>query len=105
VRITVGIHDGNNQPSFRFRSSNNFGNLQRSFRDQLGKQSALLTVTFDSVHDSPEALTKYATIWKADPGGWHFLTGCAGDIQLVCDRFGVDFFPTKPEWTALSILL
>jgi protein SCO1/2 len=82
-------------PNFCFRSSNNFGNLQRRFRNQLGKQLVLLTITFDPVHDSPEALAKYARIWKADPRGWHFLTGSAVNIQGVCNRFGVDFFPDE----------
>ena len=82
-------------PNFCFRSSNNFANLQRRFRDQLGKQLVLLTVTFDPAHDSADALAKYARIWKADPRGWHFLTGAAGDVQRVCDRFGVDFFPDE----------
>ena len=82
-------------PNFCFRSTNNFGNLQRRFRSQLGNDLVLMTVTFDPAHDSPEALAKYAQIWKADPRAWRFLTGSAADIQHLCDLFGVDFFPDE----------
>lgn len=82
-------------PNFCFRSTNNFGNLQRRFRLHLGRDLVLMTVTFDPAHDTPEALTKYGQIWKADLHAWHFLTGSAADIQRVCDLFGVDFFPDE----------
>lgn len=79
-------------PNFCFRSSNNFGILQRRFRDRLGRDLVLLTVTFDPAHDDPEALAKYAATWKADGKNWHFLTGSAEDVRRVCDLFGEDFF-------------
>jgi protein SCO1 len=82
-------------PDFCFRSSNNFGLLQKRFRDQLGKQLVLLTVTFDPSHDDPDALRKYATVWKADAQSWHFLTGSLVDIQRLCALFGVDVFPEE----------
>jgi protein SCO1 len=79
-------------PNFCFRSSNNFGQVQKRFRNQLGSKLVLLTVTFDPVHDQAEALAKYAEIWKADSSSWHFLTGTADDVRRVCDLFGEDFF-------------
>ena len=80
-------------PNFCFRSSNNFGNLQRRFRKELERRNlALLTVTFDPAHDSPAALAKYARIWKADPRWWHFLTGQSEAVRRVCDLFGEDFY-------------
>jgi len=79
-------------PNFCYRSSNNFGILQKRFKDRLGHDLILLTVTFDPVHDQPEALAKYAATWKADPRTWHFLTGSALDVRRVCDLFGKDFF-------------
>ena len=78
-------------PDFCFRASNNFGQLQKRFRDQLGRNLMLLTVTFDPAHDQPEVLLKYAAIWKADPT-WHFLTGSVSDVQRVCKLIGVDAF-------------
>jgi protein SCO1 len=41
----------------------------------LGRDLVLLTLTFDPIHDSPEALSKYAQTWYADTNTWHFLTG------------------------------
>lgn len=79
-------------PNFCYRSSNNFGILQRRFKDRMGRDLVLLTVTFDPVHDQPEVLAKYAATWKADPRTWHFLTGPTVDIRRVCDLFGEDFF-------------
>ncbi len=79
-------------PNFCYRSSNNFGILRKRFKDRLGHDLILLTVTFDPVHDQPEALAKYAATWKADPRTWHFLTGSSADVRRVCDLFGEDVF-------------
>jgi protein SCO1/2 len=82
-------------PNYCFRMSNNFGELQKRFRDQLGNNLVLLTVTFDPVHDRPEALAKYAAIWKADPRSWHFLTGETAEVTRVCAMFGITSFPDE----------
>jgi protein SCO1/2 len=79
-------------PNFCYRSSNNFGILRKRFKDRLGHDLILLTVTFDPVHDQPEALAKYAATWKADPRTWHFLTGSSADVRRVCDLFGEEVF-------------
>lgn len=79
-------------PNFCFRSSNNFGLLQKRFRRQLGRDLVLLTITFDPMHDDPDTLAKYAKTWKADPNNWHFLTGSADEVRRVCELFGEDFF-------------
>jgi protein SCO1/2 len=79
-------------PNFCFRSSNNFGLLQKRFKERLGRDLILLTVTFDPSHDQPEVLSKYASTWKADSKTWHFLTGSAADVRRVCDLFGEDAF-------------
>jgi len=82
-------------PDYCYRMSNHFGNLQRRFKPQMGRELVLLTVTFDPVHDRPETLAEYATTWKADPETWHFLTGSPSDVEHVCDLFGVSFFPEE----------
>src|SRR5581483_1242075 len=61
-------------PDYCFRLSSNFEQLQRRFRDRLGRDLVLLSITFDPVHDTPEVLEKYAETWKS-AAGWHFLTG------------------------------
>jgi protein SCO1/2 len=82
-------------PQFCFRMANHFGALQRRFKDVLGRDLALLTVTFDPVRDQPERLAEYASQWNADPRVWHFLTGAESDLQRVLALFGVDAFPDE----------
>jgi len=79
-------------PNFCYRSSNNFGILQKRFKDRMARDLILLTVTFDPVHDQPNVLAKYAATWKADPRNWRFLTGSAAGVRRVCDLFGEDVF-------------
>jgi protein SCO1 len=82
-------------PDYCYRLSNYFGNLQKRFKSQMGKDLVLLTVTFDPVHDRPDTLAEYATTWKADAENWRFLTGSPSDVEHVCDLFGVSFFPEE----------
>jgi protein SCO1/2 len=82
-------------PQFCLRVSNNFGVLQKRFARQLGGELVLLTITFDPQRDTPEALARYASQWKADPKTWHFLTGPVSDVRRVCSQFGVDYFPDE----------
>jgi len=82
-------------PEYCVRSTNNFGVIQKQFQRRLGKDLVLLTVTFDPVHDRPETLRNYAKTWKADPDNWRFLTGAVGDVQRVCDLFGVNYVPDE----------
>ena len=82
-------------PEYCYRSSNNFGVLQKQFQKQLGKDLILLSITFDPVHDQPDALRTYAKTWKAEADNWRFLTGPVSDVQRVCDLFGVTFVPDE----------
>lgn len=80
-------------PDYCFRLSNNFGRLQKRFAARMGRDLVLLSISFDPVHDSPEVLAKYGSIWKADPNSWHFLTGTPDEVKAVCRRFGLNFWP------------
>jgi protein SCO1/2 len=82
-------------PNFCYRISNNFGVLQRRFKEKLGVDLILLTVTFDPQRDHPERLAHYAENWKADPETWHFLTGEVADVERVTSLFGMDYFPEE----------
>jgi protein SCO1 len=82
-------------PNFCYRISNNFGVLQRRFKEQLGRNLELITITFDPERDQPEVLAKYAQTWKANPATWHFLTGPVPDVRRVTDRFGMAYFPDE----------
>jgi protein SCO1 len=82
-------------PNFCFRNSNTFGVLQKRFKEKMGQDLVLLTITFDPQRDGPEVLAKYANTWKADPATWHFLTGSVSNIQNVTNMFGMDYFPDE----------
>lgn len=82
-------------PNFCYRNTNTFGVIQKRFKQQLGRELTLLTVTFDPARDQPDVLARYASNWKADPDTWHFLTGAIPDVQRIDHLFGVDFFPDE----------
>ena len=82
-------------PDYCFRLSNNFGRLQKRFARQMGRDLLLLSISFDPVHDQPEVLAKYASIWKADPNSWRFLTGTPAEVKAVCRMFGLNFWPDE----------
>jgi protein SCO1 len=86
-------------PDFCFRLSNNFGRLQKRFAGRMGSDLVLLSISFDPVHDQPEVLAKYASIWKADPNSWHFLTGTPAEVKAVCRRFGLNFWQDEGALT------
>ena len=79
-------------PQFCFRIANQFGVLQRRFKDRLGKDLVLLTATFDPARDQPEVLEEYAKQWNADAETWRFLSGTAADVRRFTSFFGVEFF-------------
>ena len=79
-------------PDYCFRLTNNFGRLQKRFKERMGRDLVLLSVTFDPTNDTPEVLAKYADVWKADTKGWSFLTGSLADVKQVCNSFGMNFW-------------
>ena len=82
-------------PNFCFRNSNTFGVLQKRFKEQMGRDLVLLTVTFDPQRDQPDVLARYAKTWKANPATWHFLTGPIPSVERVSNMFGMDYFPDE----------
>lgn len=83
------------RPDYCLRLSNNFGLLQRRFKNQMGRDLILLTVVIDPDNDQADALVKYARTWKADAGNWHFLTGPLVNIQQLCREFDMAFYPDE----------
>lgn len=77
------------------RLSATFARLQRRFREHIGKDLTLLSVTLDPSYDKPDVLARYASIWKADPAGWHFLTGTTEAIEQAAGRFGLVYWPEE----------
>jgi protein SCO1/2 len=67
------------------RLAANFAALQRQFRDRMGSDLVLLSVTVDPDYDTPAVLAEYAKRWSADARGWHFLTG---DVAAFAAKLG-----------------
>jgi protein SCO1/2 len=82
-------------PQFCYRSTNNFGAVEKRFKKQMGSDLVLLTVTFDPARDQPKRLAEYASQWDGNPDAWRFLTGAPTEISRVCGMFGVDYFPDE----------
>jgi protein SCO1/2 len=61
----------------------------------MGRDLVLLSVVIDTTHDQPQALAEYSKTWKADPAGWHFLTGSTEQIQRVCGYFDMNYYPDE----------
>lgn len=68
------------------RLAASFSSLQRRFRDRIGSELMLISITLDPQFDTPEVLARYAASLKADPEGWRFLTG---DVTPIARRFGL----------------
>ena len=79
-------------PNYCSRLSRNFESLNNRFANRMGRDLALLSVTFDPDHDTSPVLAAYAATLRADPKSWHFLTGSLPDVQAVCRRFGLNFW-------------
>jgi protein SCO1 len=82
-------------PDYCPRMVQNLARVRERFRDRLGRDLALLTVSFDPKYDTPEVLRAYAEHYGADVPGWHFLTGPPDAIERVCAAFGIEYWPDQ----------
>src|ERR1700722_10010007 len=82
-------------PNYCFRLSSNFARLQKRFKSEIGRDLVLLTIIIDPLHDQPQSVKDYARIWSADQKGWHFLTGSPAEIQQICARFDIKYYPDE----------
>lgn len=84
------------------RLTASFSQLQRRFRQQMGSDLVLLSITLDAQFDTPQVLAEYGKRWGADPRCWNFLTGPAGDIEVVASQFGLTYWPEEGLLTHTS---
>ncbi|MBI5044155.1 MAG: SCO family protein [Nitrospirae bacterium] len=66
-----------------------FKEIQLDLKDEFKKQITLLSVSFDTEKDTPEALKKFAETQGADPSLWRFLTGSQAEIDKVLRDYHV----------------
>lgn len=73
--------------------------VQRRVRaENLGDHTVLLTISFDSIRDTPARLATYARALDADPALWHFLTATsAATLEAVLRTYGQDRTPVYDE--------
>jgi protein SCO1/2 len=79
-----------------------FGSMARRFSNRLGKDLMLLSVTLDPLHDTPEVISRYAGLWRADGEHWRFLTGSQAQVREVASRFGIVYWPEEGVITHTS---
>lgn len=82
-------------PDYCPRVMSHLASVRDRFRDRLGSDLTLLTITFDPKYDTPEELHAYAEAYKANVAGWHFLTGGAAEVERACSLFGVEYWPDE----------
>jgi protein SCO1/2 len=92
VLVLTFIYTRCPNPNYCFRLNSNLGRLQKRFFQHLGHDLVLLSLIIDPEHDQGKTLTNYASIWRANPRGWHFLTGPLPEIQKATRMFGMDFW-------------
>ncbi len=79
------------------RLAAHFAYLQRRFAAHLPENLALLSITLDPVHDTPEVLARYAKIWNVRTPGWRLLTGSEEEVARVARRCGVVFWAEEGQ--------
>jgi protein SCO1/2 len=82
-------------PDYCPRMITNLQAVERRFPEHVNKDLALVAVTFDPQFDTPKRLKEYASFFKSDKPGWHFLTGPIDDVARVTQMFGVEYWPEE----------
>lgn len=72
---------------------NDFSDLQEELKraDFFGQQVELVSISFDSEHDTTEVLRQYAGRFRADPHGWKWLRSSPSTIQQLADELRVQY--------------
>ena len=87
-------------PQFCPLMDRRFAEVQRLTRDDaaLGGHVRLLSVSFDPLHDTPEAMTVHAAKVGADPSIWRFATAAPATVDPFAAAFGVNVI-REPDGT------
>ena len=76
------------------RVTQNLAKVQRLLGSRMGHDIFFYSFTLDPTHDTPEVLKDYAKAHGVGPG-WSFLTGPAGQMEMLRKRLG--FTDPDPE--------
>jgi len=67
----------------------------RAAREVLGEDSfEIVTIGFDTAHDTPNAMAAFAREQGVKAEGWHFLSGSQKTIDALSSDLGFIYFPT-----------
>ena len=73
----------------------NLAQVRNRYRERLGRDLTLLTVSFDPKYDTPAVLHSFAARFGGNVPGWHFLSGSPEAIAAVCASFGIEYWPDQ----------
>jgi len=75
-----------------------FQEVQESLSAEERTRVRLISISFDSEHDTPEVLADYAELWDVDGSFWTLLTGDADSIRRVASAYGA-WYESTPDGT------
>lgn len=75
----------------------NLSKVQAMLGNRLGKDVFMYSITLDPENDTPEILASYASLFKAKPGGWRFITGTKDNISAVRNSLGFSWANQKQD--------
>jgi len=82
-------------PDFCPRTSMNFSEIHRKLQSVADprRKPRLLTISFDTGHDTPSVLREYALRYMhpADFEEWEFATGSPDEIRMITSYFGLSY--------------
>jgi len=72
-------------------------------REALGSDSfEVVTIGFDTAHDTPEAMGAFARRQRVNEPGWRFLSADQATIEQISNDLGFIFFPTARGFDHLN---
>ncbi|HKP14228.1 MAG TPA: SCO family protein [Blastocatellia bacterium] len=80
----------------------NLAKVQEYLGERVGNGVNMISISVDAATDTPAALKKYASTFKAKPG-WYFLTGKQADVETVLRKVG-GFVKDKNEHSSLIVI-
>lgn len=88
-------------PEFCPRMTSHFAAIEKALASdaELYEKTRLLSISFDSEHDTPEVLKAYAKPFQlADKpafGHWALASGAAPEVRRIAEFFGLEYLPEK----------
>ena len=90
-------------PDFCPLMSQNFLSIDQQLQHDdptLAARTQLLSMSFDSVYDSPEVMRRYGGQFRPDGNfdGWEFIAATDGQVVAATKFFGLDFWEDTDQW-------